>query len=246
MQKLPNYDPAEHMPRPEDAFMTRRDMLRRTGMGMGALSLAMLLGESGAKGAGGAVAARSPMMPKQPHFKTKAKHVIHIFAGGGPSHVDTFDPKPSLAKFEDKTLPGLNGLAYPTPFEFRKYGKSGLEISEIFDTLGSKCADDLCVVRSMWTDVPAHEPATRFMHTGSLQIPKPSLGSWVVYGLGTENQNLPGFISLGGKADYRSASFLPSLYQGSGVNYSSRTPLNQVLLNIHNPFSVESDQQRRQ
>jgi hypothetical protein len=108
-----------------------------------------------------------------------------------------------------------------------------------------ECVDDMCVVRSMWTDVPAHEPASRFMHTGSLQIPKPSLGSWVVYGLGTDNQNIPGFISLGGKADYRSASFLPSLYQGSGVNYSPKTPLKEVLLNIHNPFT-EPSQQRRQ
>jgi hypothetical protein len=223
--------------------MTRRDVLRKTGMGMGALSLAMLLGETSAHAAA-VTGPRTPLSPKQPHFKTKAKHVIHIFAGGGPSHVDTWDPKPSLAKYEDQTLPGLNGLAYPTPFKFEKKGKSGVEVSEIFPHLGD-CVDHMTVIRSMWTDVPAHEPASKFMHTGSLQIPKPSLGSWVVYGLGTENQNMPGFISLGGKAEYRQAAFLPSLYQGVNVNYSSRMPLQQVLLNIHNPFT-DSDDQRRQ
>ena len=107
------------------------------------------------------------------------------------------------------------------------------------------CVDEMCVIRSMWTDVPAHEPASRFMHTGSLQIPKPSLGSWVVYGLGSENQNMPGFISLGGRADYRQASFLPSLYQGVNVEYRPGMPLQQVLLNIHNQF-IDSDDQRRQ
>jgi hypothetical protein len=123
-------------------------------------------------------------------------------------------------------------------------GKSGVEVSEIFPHLGT-CIDDMCVIRSMWTDVPAHEPASRFMHTGALQIPKPSLGSWIVYGLGTENQNMPGFISLGGKPEYRQASFLPSLYQGVNVNYSTRLPLTQVLLNIHNQFTNSEDQRRQ-
>jgi hypothetical protein len=158
--------------------------------------------------------------------------------------VDTWDPKPALAKYADQPLPGLNGLAMPSPFKFEKKGKSGLEMSEVFPKLGAH-ADDLCVVRSLWTDVPAHEPASRFMHTGSLQIPKPSMGSWVVYGLGTENQSLPGFISLGGKADYRAASFLPSLYQGVNVNYKPGMPLNQVLLNIYNQFNGPHDQRRQ-
>ena len=234
--------------------MTRRQMLRRTGMGMGALSLGMLLREAvaasppqksaAAQLAGPTAATRSPLAPRHAHFPARAKHVIHIFAGGGPSHVDTFDPKPALARYEDQALPGVRGLAFPTPFRFDKYGQSGLEISELFRTLGG-CADDLCVIRSMWTDVPAHEPASRFMHTGSLQIPKPSLGSWVCYGLGSENQNMPGFISLGGKAEYRQASFLPSPYQGSNVEYSSRTPLNEVLLNIHNAFTPAGNQRRQ-
>ena len=229
--------------------MTRRQMLRRTGMGMGALSLGMLLRDalasapSGTAAPPGSAVIRSPLAPRQPHFPAKAKHVIHIFAGGGPSHVDTFDPKPALARYENQSLPGLTGLAFPTPFKFEKYGRSGLEISELFRNLGS-CADDLCVIRSMWTDVPAHEPASRFMHTGSLQIPKPSLGSWVCYGLGTDNQNMPGFISMGGKSEYRQASFLPSLYQGSNVNYSPKTPLTEVLLNIHNYFTPPDNQRQ--
>ena len=113
----------------------------------------------------------------------------------------------------------------------------------MFPKLG-ECVDDMCVIRSMWTDVPAHEPASRFMHTGSLQLPKPSLGSWVVYGLGTENQNMPGFISLGGKPEYRQAAFLPSLYQGVNVNYSPKHAADQVLLNIRNPFTPADDQRR--
>jgi hypothetical protein len=206
----------------------------------------MMLGQTASASpvAPSAVSIRSPLAPKQPHFKVKAKHVIHIFAGGGPSHVDTWDPKPSLTKYADQTLPGLNGLAYASPFQFKKMGKSGVEVSEIFPQLGT-CIDDMCVIRSMWTDVPAHEPASRFMHTGALQIPKPSLGSWIVYGLGTENQNMPGFISLGGKPEYRQASFLPSLYQGVNVNYSTRLPLTQVLLNIHNQFTNSEDQRRQ-
>jgi hypothetical protein len=242
MRRLPNYNPAEHMPRVEDAFLTRREMLQRTGMGMGALSLAMLLGGApGSRAMAAAALSHSPLSPKQPPFPAKAKHVIHIFASGGPSHVDTWDPKPALAKYADQNLPGLNGLAYPSPFKFEKKGKSGIEVSELFPELGG-CIDDMCIIRSMFTDIPAHDVASRFMHTGSLQIPKPSFGSWVVYGLGTENQNMPGFITLGGKSEFRQASFLPSLYQGVGVNYTRGMPLNQVLLNIRNQFTNADDQ----
>src|SRR5689334_3630192 len=160
MERLPNYDPREHAPTCEDCTLTRREMLRKTGMGMGALSLAMLLGDGLFSRASAeqfvtsaAVASHSPLAPRVPPLPAKAKHVIHIFAGGGPSHVDTFDPKPALAKYEDQTLPGLNGLAYPSPFEFKKMGKSGVEVSELFPHLGG-CVDEMCVIRSMWTDVP--------------------------------------------------------------------------------------------
>src|SRR5262245_23239506 len=133
MARLPNYDPAEHMPRLEDAFLTRREMLARTGMGMGLLSLGMLLGKS-PQALAAAVTAK-PLAPKHPQFPVSAKHVIHIFAGGAPSHVDTWDPKPALEKYADQTLPGLTGLAMPSPFKFSKMGKSGIEVSEVFPEL---------------------------------------------------------------------------------------------------------------
>jgi len=235
----------EHSPSMDDIIFTRRQFLERTGMGFGALSLSTILG-MGASSARATTtgAAVGPLAPKSPNFAAKAKAVIHIFAEGGPSHVDTWDPKPELAKYADKTLPGLDGLAFPSPFKFNKMGKSGIEVSEVFPELG-KMVDDMAIIRSLWTDIPAHEVAQRFMHTGSLQLPKPSMGSWTVYGLGTENQNMPGFITLGGKPEWRQASFLPGFYQGCNVNYSPRMPLSEVLLNISNQFTPQ-DRQRRQ
>jgi len=237
----------EHSVTPEDIIYTRRQFLVRTGMGIGALSLASLFGLNPYQEAEASMTGTGPgslLSPKTPPFPAKAKAVIHIFAGGGPSHVDTFDPKPVLWQYADKTLPGLDGLAYPSPFKFNKSGKSGIEVSEVFPKLG-QCVDDMTIIRSMWTDIPAHEVAQRFMNTGSLQIPKPSLGSWVVYGLGSENQNMPGFISLGGNPEWRQASFLPGVYEGCNVNYSSKMNLKDVILNISNQFSPP-DRQRRQ
>ncbi|RYD73890.1 MAG: DUF1501 domain-containing protein, partial [Verrucomicrobiaceae bacterium] len=227
--------------RPEDFCFTRRDFLERTGMGMGALTLATMLGDWLSPSAS---AATAPLGARKPHFPAKAKRIIHIFAEGGPSHVDTWDPKPALTKYDGKELPGLNGIAYASPFEFTKRGKSGIEVSEVFPKLG-ECVDDMAIVRSLWTDIPAHEVAQRFMNTGSLQLPKPSMGSWVLYGLGSANQNMPGFITLGGKADFRQSSFLPSLYQGVNVNYSTKMKLEQVLLNIRNQFTEMHDQRRQ-
>ena len=197
MNPIPNYNPAEHTPTLDDLCFTRRQFLERTGMGFGAMSLASILGGSQvfAPHAPAMATLANPLAPHEPHFPAKAKAVIHLFADGGPSHVDTWDPKPELAKYEDKSLPGMNGVAFPSPFKFVKSGNSGVEVSEVFPKLG-ECIDDICVVRSMWTDIPAHEVAQRFMNTGSLQLPKPSMGSWVLYGLGTKNQNMPGFISL--------------------------------------------------
>jgi len=233
----------EHTASAQDIIFTRRQFLAKTGMGLGALSLASLFGLSLSRNAGAAVPISS-LLPKKPPFPAKAKAVIHIFAEGGPSHVDTFDPKPVLQQYADKTLPGLDGLAYPSPFKFNKCGASGIEISEVFPHLGG-CVDDMAIIRSMWTDIPAHDVAQRFMNTGSLQIPKPSLGSWTVYGLGTENQNMPGFITLGGNAEWRQASFLPGVCQGCNVSYSSKMSLDKVLINIQSQFSPQ-ERQRRQ
>src|SRR5436190_530582 len=237
----------EHSPSLDDIIFTRRDFLIRTGMGMGALSLASMFGlnpydaNAATAGAGKLV---TPLSPKAPHFPVKAKSIIHIFAEGAPSQIDTWDPKPDFAKYADKTIPGHEGLAYPSPFKFTKMGKSGVEVSSVFPKLG-EVIDDIAVIRSMWTDIPAHEVAQRFMNTGSLQLPKPSMGSWVVYGLGTENQNMPGFITLSGKPEWRQASFLPGVYQGCNVNYSPNMRLDEVLLNISNQFTG-MDRQRRQ
>ena len=238
----------EHSPSLEDVIFTRRQFLSRTGMGFGAMSLAALFGinpfAEGAAALAPGGAALNPLLPKQPHFPAKAKHVIHIFASGGPTQVDTFDPKPELSKYDNKTIPGHDGLAFGSPFKFPKCGKSGLEISEVFPKLG-EVADDIAVIRSLWTDVPAHEVAQRFMNTGSLQLPKPSVGSWAVYGLGTDNQNMPGFITIGGRPEWRQASFLPGVFQGVNVNYSRGMNLDDVILNIRNQFSPQ-ERQRRQ
>ena len=235
---------------PEDYFLTRRQFLSRVGMGLGALSLASVIDPLSAfadpantSGAGGNV-----LLPHAPHFPGKAKAVIHIFAQGAPSHVDTWDPKPALTALNNKTLPG-GGVAMGSPFAFKKYGRSGIEISDVFAKTAEH-ADDLAVIRSMWTDIPAHDVATVFMNTGSLRISKPSLGSWIIYGLGTVNQNLPGFISLrtgglpvGGAANYQ-AAFLPGVFQGSGVN-TSATTVDQMIQNIRNSYLPQSEQRRQ-
>ena len=134
-------------------------------------------------------------------FPAKAKRVIHIFANGGPSQVDTFDPKPMLRKWHGKLLPNtlkterVTGAAMGSPFEFKRYGQSGIEVSELFSHVG-ECIDDIAVIRSLHTDVPNHEPSLLMMNCGESRLPRPSMGSWLTYGLGTENQNLPGFIAM--------------------------------------------------
>jgi hypothetical protein len=235
----------EHLPSVDDVIFTRREWLQRTGMGMGALSLAAVFGvDTFAPVGAQAAAVQTPLAPRKPHFPAKAKSVIHIFAEGGPSGVDTWNPVPELAKYDGKSIPGHDGLAFGSPFKFEKKGKSGVEASEVFPKLG-ELVDDMAVIRSLWTDIPAHEVAQRFMNTGSLQLPKPSVGSWVVYGLGTENQNMPGFVTIGSKPEWRQSSFLPGIFQGVNVNYSRNMQLDEVLQNIRSQFSP-LDRQRRQ
>src|ERR1700722_18146794 len=185
-------------------FLTRRELLRRSGMGFGALGLTSLLAAEGSLAAQDPVRpslGTSPLAPRQPHFTGKAKRVIHLFMNGGPSHVDTFDPKPSLAKWAGKTIPKnlrterKTGAAFPSPFKFSKHGKSGIEVSELFPHV-AKCIDDICVLRSVHADVPNHEPSLMLMNCGDARQVRPSLGSWVTYGLGSVNQNMPGFITM--------------------------------------------------
>src|SRR5438552_599156 len=227
---------------------TRRQFLQRAGMGFGALSLAALFGE-GFFGSSARAEAMATLIPRAPHFPAKAKHVVHVFAQGAPSHVDTWDPKPALAKYDGQTIPGSDGVAMASPFKFEKKGKSGIEVSEVFPKLG-EVVDDLTLIRSMYTDIPAHEVATVFMNTGSTRLARPSIGSWVLYGLGTENHNMPGYVSLrpggtppGASSNWQS-SFLPGLYQGVSVNTKIPT-VNQLIENIRNQYTSLPEQRRQ-
>src|ERR1700744_4353859 len=149
----------EHAVQLEDHFLPRRQFLQRAGMGFGALSLAALFGNGLFTLPAGAMETEPTLLPKTPPLPAKAKHVVHIFAQGAPSHVDTWDPKPSLNRLDGQEIPGMNGVAMGSPFKFSPKGKSGIEVSEVFPHIGDM-VDDLCVVRSMYTDIPAHEVAT--------------------------------------------------------------------------------------
>src|SRR5437899_3490358 len=247
----------QHKPNLEHLALTRRDFLCRCGMGMGAVSFASIFG--GFNLVGSAQASEgltSPLAPRQPHFPAKAKRVIHIFANGGPSHVDTFDPKPALAKYAGKLLPMENlrterktGAAFPSPYKFQKYGKSGIEVSEIFSHV-AESIDEICVVRSMHADVPNHEPSLLLMNCGEARLPRPSMGSWITYGLGSVNQNLPGFITMcpGGYPIQESqnwqSAFLPGIYQGTYIN-TQHQEIEKLIEHIKNK-SESLDEQRQQ
>lgn len=210
----------------DDAFhqitMSRREILRRAGGGFSSLGLAGVLADQGL------LAADSPLLPKNPHIKPKAKRIIHLFMNGGPSQVDTFDPKPELEKFHGQRPPGAErkterrtGGLFKSPFKFHQSGESGIPVSEIFPEV-AKCIDDICVIRSMHTNVPNHEPSLLMMNSGNTQPVRPSMGSWLCYGLGSENQNLPGFVVLcPGKPvvgpQLWSNGFLPGIYQGCHI-----------------------------
>ena len=186
-------------------------------------------GMVGLRRPGGRADGADPLAPKAPHFPAKAKRVIYLFLNGGPSQVDTFDPKPKLDEYNGKPMPTGNlrterktGNLLKSPFTFKKYGQSGIEVSEIFPKLG-ECADDLCVIRSMYTDRPNHEPSLFMMNSGEKLPGRPSMGSWLTYGLGTENQNLPGFVVLCPGLpvvghQLWSSTFLPAVYQGTYIN----------------------------
>ncbi len=229
-------------------IMSRRDFLARTGMGMGALSLGAL--------AQAQSPAPSPLAAHAPHFAPRAKRVIHFFLNGGPSHVDTFDPKPALAKYAGQPLPGeylrterKTGAAYPTPFRFAKHGQSGLEISELFAKTAIH-ADDIAVVRSMYAQVPNHEPSLMLMNCGDSVQARPSFGAWVMYGLGAENQNLPGFVAMcpGGMpikdSENWQAGFLPGALQGTFVDPQHRE-VEKLIENIRSPHATTAMQRRQ-
>ncbi|MEZ6139742.1 MAG: DUF1501 domain-containing protein [Zavarzinella sp.] len=233
-------------------MLNRRDLISRLGAGFGMMGLATMLGNQTAHGAGNL----NPLAVKKPHFPVKAKRVIQIFANGGPSHVDTFDPKPKLQQFAGKTLPMPNlrterktGAAFPSPFKFQKYGQSGIEVSELFQKTAAHI-DDMCIIRSMHANVPNHEPSLLLMNCGEARLIRPSMGSWLTYGLGSENQNLPGFFAMcpGGYPIQESqnwqAGFLPGVYQGTYID-TRHTDVNKLVENVRNSL-MPIDQQRRQ
>jgi hypothetical protein len=228
--------------------LNRRNFLLSAGMGMGALTFQTLSrGES---------MLTSPSAPRSPHFVPRAKRVVHFFLNGGPSHVDTFDPKPALAKYAGQPLPGeylrterKTGAAFPSPFKFQRFGRSGLEISEVFSKTAAH-ADDMAVVRSMHAQVPNHEPSLMLMNCGDSVQARPSVGSWVLYGLGTENENLPGFVAMcpGGMpikdSENWQAGFLPGAFQGTFVDPKNRE-IEKLIENIHSPHATPAMQRRQ-
>src|SRR5216683_2181250 len=230
--------------------VTRRQMLQSFANGFGMLGLAALLHDQAR--AAPADAAPNPLAVRPPMYAAKARRVIFLFMSGGPSHVDTFDPKPRLAQDNGKPLPfeqpklvrTKTGNLLQSPFKFKKHGDSGIEVSELFPKVAGRI-DDLCVIRSMLADNINHNGACLQMNTGEQAFSRPSLGSWLLYGLGSENQNLPGFVVISPSqpaqgAPLWSSSFLPAAYQGTLVS-----DLKNPIDNLHNPqFSTE--QQREQ
>jgi hypothetical protein len=240
-------------------FLNRRDMLCRAGTGLGLLGLSSLLAEepltpgpSPTRGEGREAGA---LAPKQPHFRPRVKRVVHFFCNGGPSHVDTFDPKPALAKNAGQPLPSTliterkTGAAFPSPFKFERHGESGLEVSEIFAKTAQH-ADSLAVVRSMYAHVPNHEPSLMLMNCGDSVQARPSVGAWVLYGLGAENQNLPGFIAMvpGGMpikdSENWQSAFLPGAFQGTFID-SKHEEASRLIENIAHPHATTAVQRRQ-
>ena len=225
-------------------LLNRRQMIERMCTGFGLVGLAGLIGPQGLLAAS-----------REPHFSPRAKRVIFLFMNGGPSHLDTFDPKPALKKHEgekpegDLYKKGRTGGYLPSPFSFSRHGQSGIEVSESLPNL-ARVIDDCCIIRSMRTDVPNHEPALLQMHTGNVQPIRPCIGSWLLYGLGTANENLPGYVVLRpspkivvGPALW-SNSFLPAEFQGTSV-VTADMAVGKLVANIKNPTLTE-DQQREQ
>src|SRR5579872_932141 len=214
--------------------ISRRDMIRSMGAGLGSVALYGLLADEQARTA--------PAQAPTPHFAARAKHNIVLFLPGGPSHIDLFDPKPALKRYAGQRPDAVNlrterttGGLLPSPFTFKKYGKAGLEISELLPNLAA-LADDLCIVRSMYTFNPTHTPARSLFHSGNIAATRPSMGSWISYGLGSDNKNLPGFVVLtpgGGGGPGLRSGFLPTRYQGVAFDDTVTDP-EKMISNLRN------------
>ena len=239
--------------------MTRRDALRKIGAGFGTMGLAGVLAQSDllSESALASTVSSSPLAPKAPHFAPKAKHVIQLFMPGGPSQVDTFDYKPEIAKHagerpacvDRKSLRNTKMGLMPSPYSFKQYGQCGKFVSEIFPHV-AQLVDDICFIHSMHTDIPEHAGAMMMMNAGHLQPSRPSMGSWMVYGLGTENQNLPGFVAMSPRAQPRNKlanwgnAFLPGAYTGTYVNIHQMQP-DRILEDLKNQWLPRADQRQQ-
>ncbi|HZL36421.1 MAG TPA: DUF1501 domain-containing protein [Tepidisphaeraceae bacterium] len=247
---MPN-DPFQK-PHRQTRFANRREFLRRTGGGFGMLALAGLLGQEGllAPSVSRASEIAAPMAPKLPHFAAKAKSVIWLFMEGGPSGFDLFDPKPELQKRSGQrvsniqTFFGNPGPLLRSPYGFKQYGQSGAWVCEKYPNI-AKCVDDIAFIKSLHTDSNNHAPAMFQMNTGSTRPGLPSAGAWVTYGLGSANQNLPGFVVIapgiakGGALNWGNG-FLPSAFQGTLLRTKG-----QAILNLDRPAGVDAARQRR-
>jgi hypothetical protein len=223
--------------------MSRRELLKSASCGFGYLALAGLCAEASPEDSS------HPLAPKAPHFTPRAKRVIFLFMQGAPSHVDTFDYKPRLAQDNGKQAEGSGKgrKLLKSPFKFTQHGKSGLWFPEIFPNLAQH-ADDLCLLNSLHTDLPNHPQASIQLHTGNFQFVRPSMGAWTLYGLGTENQELPGFITInppggaGGAQNYGS-SFLPAAYQGTRIGEGGKR--SEKMANLANPRATVELQRKQ-
>jgi hypothetical protein len=243
--------------------LTRRQVLTRIGGGFGALALGSVFADAGLLAADAGLSTVSPaeginpLAVKPPHFPARAKRLIFLFMNGGPSHIDTFDPKPALEKYNGQPLPEsiaakrkrkAKGNLMQSPFKFAKYGESGVDVSELYPEL-TRVVDEICLIRSMRTDNPNHEPGLLMMNSGNMQPIRPSMGSWLTYALGSENQNLPGFVVLcPGKPvvgpQLWSNSFLPGIYQGTHINNKSINP-QTIIRDVNNRYLSRSAQREQ-
>ena len=234
------------------SLYSRRELLKKSAVGFGNLALLSMLNEETQ-----AAKTKDPLAPKEPHFTPRAKRVIFLFMKGGPSHMDTFDYKPQLQKYDGKPLPfekprvqfAPTGNLLKSPWKFKQYGESGIHVSELFPNV-AECVDDLCIINSLHGTNAAHGGALLKLHTGSDAFVRPSMGSWVTYGLGTENRNLPGFITIcptlahGGVKNWSSA-FLPAPYQGTPLGNAAVAAKQAQIEYIKNDFLSRKVQRKQ-
>ena len=246
-KKIPTLDPSI-------LGISRREMLSRFGAGFGTLGLQQMLSQTASADA---PSPSSPLFPKAPHFAPKAKRIIQLFMPGGPSQVDTFDHKPLIEKYsgqrpelvDRKSLRNTKNGLMKSPFGFKQYGESGKWVSDIFPKVAEK-VDDLCFIHSMHTDIPEHAGAILMFNLGHIQAVRPSLGSWLVYGLGAETDNLPGFVAMSphaqarGKTANYSNSFLPGAYSGCYVNINSMHP-DRIVSDLKNQYLSRGSQREQ-